>query len=325
MSPDIRIRPYSTDDAEEVWQAATESSAELLPWMSRYHVGYHIRETRSWLEMQVTAFRLGNAYEFAIVSREGRYLGGCGLSRIDPLNRLANLGYWVRTSATRRGIARTAVTQVAAWAYEHTDLMRFGDYRRHGEPRQSAGGRACGGPARRRVALAPLRPRTVSGRRRLLHFAIRTWGTKALRAFTKFTKKAPEGDRAVARERVCRSDALAQTCSEITGRSGSNDRPSSARRASASAPRFPADTYSKSSVFASQLRLKAVVNGWVKAPGSSIIRSYLIVRESERVNRSTVCSASVCGVPRRSIQKLSLKPTVSTTRVSPSHQPTESP
>jgi len=125
MAPDIRIRPYSIDDAEEVWQAATESSAELLPWMSWYHVGYHIRETRAWLEMQVTAFRLGNAYEFAIVSREGRYLGGCGLSRIDPLNRLANLGYWVRTTATRRGIARTAVKQVATWAYAHTDLMRL--------------------------------------------------------------------------------------------------------------------------------------------------------------------------------------------------------
>src|SRR5678815_1621951 len=125
MPPDVRIRPYSPADADEVWRAATESSAELLPWMSWYHVGYHIRETRSWLEMQVSAFRIGTAYEFAIVSREGRYLGGCGLSRIDPMNRRANLGYWVRTSATRQGVARAAVTRVAGWAYAHTDLMRL--------------------------------------------------------------------------------------------------------------------------------------------------------------------------------------------------------
>jgi len=125
MSLEIRIRPYSVADAEEVWRAATESGPELLPWMSWFHAAYHIRETRSWLEMQVNAFRIGTAHEFAIESLDGRYLGGCGLNQIDPMNRRANLGYWVRTSATRQGVARAAVTQLAAWAYAHTDLMRL--------------------------------------------------------------------------------------------------------------------------------------------------------------------------------------------------------
>ena len=31
----------------------------------------------------------------------------------------------MRTSAAGHGVARTAVTQVAAWAYAHTDLMRL--------------------------------------------------------------------------------------------------------------------------------------------------------------------------------------------------------
>src|SRR5262245_30703161 len=103
MSFEIRIRPYSVADAEEVWRAATESGAELLPWMSWFHVAYHIRETSSWLEMQVNAFRIGTAYEFAIESLDGHFLGGCGLNQIDSMNRRANLGYWVRTSAARQG------------------------------------------------------------------------------------------------------------------------------------------------------------------------------------------------------------------------------
>ena len=125
MPADIRIRPYTVADAEEVWKAAQESSAELLPWMPWYHVGYHLRETRSWLEMQANAFRIGTEYAFAIESPEGRYLGGCGLSQIDAVNHRANLGYWVRTSATRRGVARTAVRHLAAWAFSHTDLVRL--------------------------------------------------------------------------------------------------------------------------------------------------------------------------------------------------------
>jgi RimJ/RimL family protein N-acetyltransferase len=121
----VRIRPYSVADAQAVWDAAIESGAELLPWMPWFHAGYHLRETRSWLEMQVAAFRLGTSYEFAIESDERRYLGGCGINQIDPLNRRANLGYWVRTSETGRGVATEAARLTAEWAFTHTDLVRL--------------------------------------------------------------------------------------------------------------------------------------------------------------------------------------------------------
>jgi len=35
------------------------------------------------------------------------------------------LGYWVRTSAARRGVATTAVRQLVDWGFEHTDLVRM--------------------------------------------------------------------------------------------------------------------------------------------------------------------------------------------------------
>ena len=123
--PGIRIRPYSVADAQVVWEAAMESSAALLPWMAWFHTGYHLRETRSWLEMQVAAFRLGTSYEFAIVSDDARYLGGCGINQIDPLNRRANLGYWVRTSEAGRGVATAAAQLATAWTFKHTDLVRL--------------------------------------------------------------------------------------------------------------------------------------------------------------------------------------------------------
>lgn len=121
----LRIRPYTVADAQVVWDAAIESSAELLPWMAWFHPGYHVRETRSWLEMQVAAFRVGASYEFAIESDEGRYLGGCGINQIDPLNRRANLGYWVRTSEAGHGVATAAAQLTVAWTFKHTDIVRI--------------------------------------------------------------------------------------------------------------------------------------------------------------------------------------------------------
>ena len=102
--------------------AAMESSVELLPWMAWYHQGYHIRETRSWLEMQVTAFRIGTAYEFAIESPSGRYLGGCGINQLDPMNRRANIGYWAHVASKggdKMMFAGEAFDGAFGWVREH--------------------------------------------------------------------------------------------------------------------------------------------------------------------------------------------------------------
>jgi ribosomal-protein-serine acetyltransferase len=123
--PDIHIRPYRASDAPAVYEAARESVAEVQPWLPWCHPGYSLDDSRSWLETQVRAFERRTAFEFAIVSADDRYLGGCGLNQIDAVNRRANLGYWVRTSAIRQGVATRAVGAIRDWAFEHTDLLRL--------------------------------------------------------------------------------------------------------------------------------------------------------------------------------------------------------
>ena len=127
MTPpsDVLIRPYRASDVSAAWDAICESRAELQRWMPWCHPGYTIDDCRSWIEAQIPAFEQGSAFEFAIVSADDRYLGGCGLNRLDALNRRANLGYWVRTSATRRGVASRAVRDAREWAFEHTSLIRL--------------------------------------------------------------------------------------------------------------------------------------------------------------------------------------------------------
>jgi RimJ/RimL family protein N-acetyltransferase len=121
----IRIRPYRMNDASFIWEAARESMADLQPWMPWCHPGYAIEETRSWLATQVHAFQQRTTFEFAITSQAGTYLGGCGLNQIDPLNQRANLGYWVRSSATGRGVATEAVKLAREWGFAETGLVRL--------------------------------------------------------------------------------------------------------------------------------------------------------------------------------------------------------
>ena len=122
-SQDIRLRPYVLDDAFAIYEAARESLSEVERWMPWCHPGYSIEDSRSWLATQIPAFQEEIAFEFAIVSADGRYLGGCGLNRIDKANKRANLGYWVRTSARGKGVATTAVHLIRDWGFRNTDLI----------------------------------------------------------------------------------------------------------------------------------------------------------------------------------------------------------
>jgi RimJ/RimL family protein N-acetyltransferase len=125
MSDSVHIRRYRIDDGQAIVEAVRESLAELTPWMPWAHAAYSIRESQQWLDVQIAAFELATAFEFAIVGAEGNYLGGCGLNQLDAANRRANLGYWVRSSATRRGAATAAVRLLREWAFQFTDLVRL--------------------------------------------------------------------------------------------------------------------------------------------------------------------------------------------------------
>ncbi len=122
---DVCLRRCALEDADALFAAACESIDDMHPWMPWCHPGYAIEESHAWLAAQVPAFDARQEFSFAIVDRSGRYLGGCGLNRIDAANRRANLGYWIRSSATGRGVATSAVRLVRDWAFTHTDLIRL--------------------------------------------------------------------------------------------------------------------------------------------------------------------------------------------------------
>jgi RimJ/RimL family protein N-acetyltransferase len=124
-APACRLRPYAASDAEALYEAARESVAEVFPWLSWCHAGYTLAEAREWASSREPLAAAGQEHNFVIVDAQDRFLGACGLNQINPLHRYANLGYWLRTSATGRGIATEASRQLARFAFGKTDLVRL--------------------------------------------------------------------------------------------------------------------------------------------------------------------------------------------------------
>lgn len=125
MSDDVRIRRYAAADAKPFHEAALESAVDIYPWMPWCHHGYTLEEAQRWVESREQLFVDGREYSFLITDSADRFLGACDLNQINPVHRLANVGYWVRTSATGRGVASEAIRHLARFAFTHTDLVRL--------------------------------------------------------------------------------------------------------------------------------------------------------------------------------------------------------
>ena len=121
----ISIRPYALTDVPAFFEAACESVADVYPWLAWCHADYKIEDAQTWIASQVEAFEKRTEFQFVITDENGRFLGCCGLNHINESHRLANLGYWLRTSAAGQGVMPEAVRLVARWGFANTSLERL--------------------------------------------------------------------------------------------------------------------------------------------------------------------------------------------------------
>ena len=122
----ILIRPFREEDAGALYEAVRESISEVSPWLPWCHQNYSIEESREFIGSRELASQGGEWYSFGIFEADsGRFLGGVGINFINRVHQMANLGYWVRTSAAGRGVATRATRLAARFAFEQLGLHRI--------------------------------------------------------------------------------------------------------------------------------------------------------------------------------------------------------
>ena len=125
MNTEIRIRRFEPGDVPGIYLAIRESVGELSRWMPWCRQNFSQQDAATWVEARPAAWESKTEYSFLICDQHETALGACGLNRIDLPNQTANLGYWIRTSHCRNGVATTAVNLLRDWAFENTDLHRL--------------------------------------------------------------------------------------------------------------------------------------------------------------------------------------------------------
>lgn len=122
----VLLRPHRPEDCDAMYAAVTESIPEISPWLPWCHAGYSRDETAAFIRAAGAAWDDRSHYPFAILAAtDGAFLGGVAVNHIARPNRLASVGYWVRTSRTRQGVASAAVRLVSRYAFDTLGLTRL--------------------------------------------------------------------------------------------------------------------------------------------------------------------------------------------------------
>jgi RimJ/RimL family protein N-acetyltransferase len=118
---DLRLRTLNTQDAALLVEATRAESARAL-WGPRPAGPYSLEDARSALRAWDP--HQGRQLSFGVLDGL-RLVAALGLMLDGPHSDSAELAYWVRPEARRRGIALRSVQHITAWAHATAGFSRI--------------------------------------------------------------------------------------------------------------------------------------------------------------------------------------------------------
>lgn len=123
----IVYRPWQNSDTLAFSRAVNASLDTLQPWLLWAYKGFSEEDARKWFAATHTLRDKGEANELGLFAEDGRLLGGAGLRYSSDQPHHCSIGYWVRSSEQRQGIASQAVCYLAdlAWQTPERDIVEI--------------------------------------------------------------------------------------------------------------------------------------------------------------------------------------------------------
>jgi RimJ/RimL family protein N-acetyltransferase len=141
----LLIRAPRPGDGQAVNEAIHESHEHLKPWMPWAQSLQPLEETEENMRRAAARFMLREELWLNLYrKRDGLYVGGSGLHRIDWSLPKFEIGYWVRASLEGQGYITEAVKRITRFAFETLKAERVEIRCDAHNERSAAVARRCG-------------------------------------------------------------------------------------------------------------------------------------------------------------------------------------
>lgn len=121
VRPDLKLRPLSLSDAEELFAVVDSNREHLREWLAFLDVTTSAERIQPFLNNCVQGYANGTSYRFALVL-DGAIGGAVGLEDIAMQNKSAKIGYWQSKTLQGRGCVTAAVRAVLEYGFETRGL-----------------------------------------------------------------------------------------------------------------------------------------------------------------------------------------------------------
>jgi RimJ/RimL family protein N-acetyltransferase len=120
------VRPFRRRDLDSLVDAAADSLSDLNKWLPWAHSGYGRRDALMFLRDSVSAWSEGRAFDFTIryLDDPGFHVGNVSVWYVSRQSRVGEVGYWIRSSETRQGVATEATARILEVAFDELALHR---------------------------------------------------------------------------------------------------------------------------------------------------------------------------------------------------------
>ena len=105
------LQRFTRRDASTLDEAIRESLADLNQWLPWARLDYTTSDTTSFIRESIQAWKEERAWDYSIRAIEDpkRHVGNISFWTVSKLGKIAEIGYWVRSYDTGRGICTEAV------------------------------------------------------------------------------------------------------------------------------------------------------------------------------------------------------------------------
>lgn len=122
----VLLRPPVNEDVTDLYKAVRYSLPELEPWMDWATGSYTMSSAQNWVDFVQASWSHNTSFHFIITdTKNSEFLGCCSLDGIDNKKSECNLGYWIRTDKTKRGIAYQSSRLLIEYAFSALQLERI--------------------------------------------------------------------------------------------------------------------------------------------------------------------------------------------------------